>query len=308
MRDLRQAGKDSLRWIFEFGQKLGFDLLPRHFYSSVPGIQQLRTTQSWRKPFEMFAVAGAGLDEQSTYLSSLFPPALRTEISKLDVQGQAARENGQGGGYGVIEADVLYAFILANKPKRIVQVGCGVSTSIILRAAAAGGYKPEIICVEPYPSAFLTEAERKGLIRLHKQGAEECPRDVMINLGSGDFLFIDSTHAVKPGSEVNRIILDVLPRLAGGVLVHFHDIHFPYDYQRGILDDELFFSAESSLLHAFLIGNSRCMILCSLSMLHFSAPESIRSAIAHYDPQSNNDGMRAPGGQHFPSATYMLML
>ena len=46
-----------------------------------------------------------------------------------------------------------------------------------------------------------------------------------------DILFIDSTHAVKPGSEVNRLILDILPRLKSGVCVHFHDIYFSYDYQ-----------------------------------------------------------------------------
>ena len=52
-------------------------------------------------------------------------------------------------------------------------------------------------------------------------------------------LFVDATHTVKPGSEVNRIILDVLPRLDAGVFVHFHDIYFPYDYQRGLLSSEL---------------------------------------------------------------------
>src|SRR5208337_5601219 len=207
---------------------------------------------------------------------------------------------------GVIEAEVLHAFVRRHRPKRVVQVGCGVSTSVIVRAAMLAGYQPEIVCVEPYPSAFLTSAERRGLIKLHKEGAEECPRDVLTGLAEGDLLFVDSTHTVKPGSEVNRIILDVLPRLPAGTFIHFHDIYFPYDYQRSLLMGELFYQNESTLLHSFLIGNAHCGIVLSLSMLHYGAPQRIAAVIPHYDPQRNSDGLRTAGGKHFPSATYLL--
>jgi hypothetical protein len=33
-----------------------------------------------------------------------------------------------------------------------------------------------------------------------------------------------------PGTDVDRLFLDVLPRLAGGTLIHVHDITLPYAY------------------------------------------------------------------------------
>jgi len=58
------------------------------------------------------------------------------------------------GGFGPTEADFLYCFIATKRPRKIVQVGCGVSTAVILLAAQEAGYKPEVVCIEPYPSRF----------------------------------------------------------------------------------------------------------------------------------------------------------
>jgi hypothetical protein len=146
----------------------------------------------------------------------------------------------------------------------------------------------------------------QGAVTLYAERAEEAPRARLTDLAAGDLLFVDSTHTVKTGSEVNRIVLDILPRLAPGVFVHFHDIYFPYDYPRDLMSDALFFPSESTLLHAYLIHNSCCRVALSLSMLHYAEPHSIARAIPHYDPQKNADGLSAAGGSHFPSATYLL--
>ena len=92
-------------------------------------------------------------------------------------------------------------------------------------------------------------------------------------------------------------------RLKSGVFVHFHDIYFPYDYSRTLLSFDLFFWGESTLLHAFLIGNSHCRIVLSTSMLHYAAPERIAALFPRYAPQHNADGLQKDGGEHFPSAT-----
>lgn len=302
-KEMAQAG---LRWLFETGQRLGLNILPKHFYSATPDIAALRADTHWRKPFEMVGVAGAELSGQLEFLDDLCLPELAAQWAALDVHAAASMENGQGGGYGVIEAEFLHAFIHRHRPRRIVQVGCGVSTSVILRAARMADYKPEVVCVEPYPSPFLLSAQNEGRIRLVPERAEAVDRDILTALDPGDMLFIDSTHTVKPGSEVNRLVLDVLPRLKCGVFVHFHDIYFPYDYQRALLTSELFFNVESTLLHAFLIGNSHCRIVLSTSMLNYAAPERIAALFPRYAPQNNADGLRSEGGEHFPSATYLL--
>jgi predicted O-methyltransferase YrrM len=305
MASLKSFRNAFLRKLFEVGQRFGLDILPRHYYSPTPDIRALKADQNWRKPFEMAGVLGADVDAQANFLHQICPPAQRDTWIARKVYEQANDENGQGGGYGHIEACVLYGFIQAKRPAKIVQIGCGVSTSVMLRAARDAGYKPQLTCIEPYPSRFLLDAAARGDIRLIAEKAQDVDIAHLTGLGAGDLLFVDSTHTVKAGSEVNRIILDIMPRLKSGVLVHFHDIYFPYDYTRGLLGDDLFFNVESTLLHAFLACNSNVRILVSLSMLHYARVEAISNAMAHYRPQINDQGLRTGIGEHFPSATYL---
>ena len=141
-------------------------------------------------------------------------------------------------------------------------------------------------------------------MQLIPEKAEAVAMETLTDLGEGGFLFVDSTHTVKPGSEVNRLILEVLPRLAPGSWVHFHDIYFPYDYQRGLLDDELFFCNETPLLHAFLINNASVTIRASLSMLHHADPERLRRSLPNYCPARNDHGLRVSDGD-FPASIYL---
>ena len=115
-----------------------------------------------------------------------------------------------------------------------------------------------------------------------------------------------------PDGEVNRIILEALPRLTTGTLVHFHDITFPYDYFPRILQDDIFFWGESTLLHAFLIGNHRYTIRASLSMLHDARPDSLGEIVPTYRPARHDHGLvvdpSESADRHFPSATYLEVL
>jgi Methyltransferase domain len=308
MANVRDIGKKVIRRVFDIGQRFGVNILPRHFYSPVPDIHALRKEQGWRKPFDLVGVTGANIDPQIAAFKEICPVAISKSWAGLDVHRNASEENGQGGGYGVIEADVLYGFILRHKPKRIVQVGCGVSTAIILRAAKAAGYMPNITCVEPFPSSYLLELEKENKIMLLRDPAQDVTMDIFTSLSSGDLLFIDSTHTVKVGSEVNRLILDVMPRLGKGLYVHFHDIYFPYDYPRGLLTEEIFFNLESTLLHGYLTDNHRIKIVLAMSMMHYLAPSEIAASLPHYSPQNNSDGMRTKGGEHFPSSLYLKYL
>ncbi len=106
---------------------------------------------------------------------------------------------------------------------------------------------------------------------------------------------------MRPGSEVNRLVFEVLPRLRAGSWVHFHDIYFPYDYQRGLLDDELFFCNESALLHAFLINNDAFAIRASLSMLHYGEPVAAGASAPHYRPAADDEGLERRRGD-FPTS------
>jgi predicted O-methyltransferase YrrM len=255
----------------------------------------------------MEGVAGADIGAQLSFLRECCLPPLPERLQS-GIHQYACKENGQPG-YGPVEADFLYCFISTKRPNKIVQVGCGVSTAIMLLAAKEANYKPEIICVDPLPTEYLTRTAQQKLIELIAEPAQEVDLEVLTRLGIGDLLFVDSSHTMRPGSEVNRIILEVLPRLPSGSFVHFHDIYFPYDYQSSVLTT-LFFSGESTLLHAFLIENRRYSIAISLSMLHHACPKQMQSLLTNYRPAAMHYGLHTieQGSGHFPSATYLSVL
>ncbi len=304
VRSLKTLAKRGWHRSFRALQRAGINFLPEHFYSGVPNLRDLEGRTDWRKPRSMHGIAARDVDAQMALLGSWLSPHADV-LQSRSVHRDAFVGGGADGGYGEIEAEVLFGFVATNKPKRITQVGCGVSTAICLAAAERANYKPDIVCLEPYPSAYLQDAARKGSIRLVAQFAQTVDYDVIAALEDGDLLFIDSTHAVKPGSEVNYLIHEVLPRLRPGVWVHFHDIYFPYDYTRDTLDGDMLFPQESSLLYAFLTGNDHFKVEASLSMIHYAQPDALRALIPKYRPNGQVDGLRAGEAGHFPSAAWL---
>lgn len=287
---------------FHVGQRFGFDLLPRHFYSEVPNISQLRSTETWRKRYSLTGVQGVDLDEQLEFVRQAVSPGMRDYLAAHDVHANAENANGAEG-YAKVEAQMLFAFVAVHRPKRILQVGCGVSTSVCLAALEYGGHEAEITCIEPYPTQFLQDAAARNDVRLIKKKVQDVAVDVLDPLEAGDLLFIDSTHTLGPAGEVTRLITEFLPRLRPGVFVHFHDIFFPFDYSPRILTTALWFWHESPLLHAFLCMNPNFRICASLSMLHHDRQQEVVKTFANYDPMKMDEGLGGDGD--FPSAIYL---
>ena len=123
-----------------------------------------------------------------------------------------------------LDAAAAYAMVRSTRPKRIVEVGSGHSTRFLARAVADGGLDTEIVAIDPQPRATLAGLDIDW-IATPVQRVAAFPA-----LGPGDILFIDSSHQLKPGSDVDFILNAVLPLLAAGVRVHFHDIFLPDDY------------------------------------------------------------------------------
>lgn len=287
---------------FHLGQRFGVDILPRHFYSEIPSIPKLKQTDAWRYPYSMTAVQGVDLDSQLEFVKSAVSPTAAQYIAEHDIRAEASRENGELG-YGPIESQMLFAFVATKRPQRIVQIGCGVSTAICIAAGKFAGYRPEITCVEPFPTDYLKRVAHSGDIKLIEQPVENIGVDFLQSLQAGDLFFVDSTHTLGPAGEVTRIITEMLPRVPVGCFVHFHDIFFPYDYSPRILVESMFFWHESALLHAFLCMNPSYRIAASLSMLHNARPAELQKAFPKYRPMAMSHGLGEDGD--FPSSTYL---
>lgn len=303
-RYLKQLAKKGLYRQFRALQRLKLNVLPLHFYSSIPDFCDLSHRDDWQKPRSMHGIATCSVALQLERLQRF--ATATSPVMGTDFYRTAITMNGEDGGYGEIEAYVLAGMIIAEKPRRVLQIGCGVSTALILAAAQLAKHEVEVICVEPFPTPFLTNLAKQNAIKLIDKPAQFIELDTFCSLEAGDLLFVDSTHTVKPGSEVNLIVLEVLPRLRPGIWVHFHDIYFPFEYQRTFLTEDLFFPAETTLLYAFLLGNDRYRVELCMSMLHYSAPEGILKALPIYRPEANRHGLVTGGGPHFPSSIYLL--
>jgi hypothetical protein len=123
-----------------------------------------------------------------------------------------------------LDAAAAYAMVRSAKPRRIVEVGSGHSTRFMARAVADGGLDTRITAIDPQPRASLSGLDIDWIASPVQRVAAFPP------LGAGDILFIDSSHQLKPGSDVEFLLQAVLPMLPAGVRVHFHDIFLPDDY------------------------------------------------------------------------------
>ena len=123
-----------------------------------------------------------------------------------------------------LDAAVAYALVRERKPRHIIEVGSGHSTRLLSKAVGGVG---EILAIDPAPRADIA-----GLpgVRVKSSTLQAAPDGVFDSLVQGDVLFIDSSHILMPGSDVDILLNRVLPRLPSGTLIHIHDIFLPFDY------------------------------------------------------------------------------
>lgn len=300
---LKNRGKRLLRHVLEAGQRAGFDVMPRHFYSEIPDLRELRDTHTWRRPHSLRGIAGIDIAGQLEFMRTSCGADGLARLAERDIFAEACRANGAIG-YGPVEAAFLYCLITSRRPPRVVQVGAGVSTAVILASAADAGHRLELTCIDPFPTEYVKQLARSRRIDLIAEPVQQVDPEHVAAVGSGGLLFIDSTHTVKVGGDVTHLVLEVLPAIAERSLVHFHDIFWPYDYSPTILESDLFFWNETTLLTAFLTGNASFRVLAALGMIHYRAPEAIASLFPWYRPALHVDGISQRPG-HFPASVYL---
>jgi hypothetical protein len=267
--------------------------LPVHFYSPVPDIADLERRKVWDK---RSALAGIDfqIEKQLALLTKLgqeFEHECNWPLTATDDPHRFYTEN-VSFSYGC--AASLHGILRHYKPHRVIEVGSGNSSLVISAALLMNTEdsrkqrKPEYTIIDPYPRPII-ENGLPGLTHLIKERVELLDVTFFDDLKENDVLFIDSGHTVRTGSDVNYLILEVLPILSPGVIVHFHDIALPYEYPKAYATNPQFrmFWTEAYLLQAFLSMNSHFEVMLTLSYLMLDQRNAFQEAFKSYDPEKH---------------------
>jgi predicted O-methyltransferase YrrM len=182
--------------------------------------------------------------------------------------------------FSYADAAYLVGVLRHVRPRRVVEVGSGFSSALMLDVRDRLGVSPELTFIEPYPTrlnALLTAKDRASCTLIEKP-VQAVPLDVFRRLGANDILFIDSSHVAKIGSDVNHLFFEVLPALRPGVLVHVHDIFWPFEYPKAWYDRGWAWN-EAYLLRAVLTSGGRYRVVLFPSYLEAHHAEAVRAAM-----------------------------
>ena len=255
-----------------------------HFYSPIvdPAEADARSAQLWPERPE---TPGIDYNDAShrEILGQLFPRFMAgfdyPEV--LEESAELERFYVRNSQFSWLDCRALFVLLQAWRPRRLLEVGSGFSTLLaadVNRRFLDGSC--HITCIEPYPRAFLARGI-PGVAELVQERAQDVPMERYTSLAAGDILFIDSSHVAKTGSDVNFLLLDVLPRLAPGVRVHIHDVFLPHEYPREWVIDENRSWNEQYIVRAMLAHSRAWRVVFGSSYAHHALRAIVASALAH---------------------------
>lgn len=236
---------------------------PGHFYSPIPSIEDVKNEES--KIFDTFSKVVAGVELHDAEQLMLLDEFVKFygEMPFSAEKKEGFRYYFENPAYSYSDGIFLHCMIRYLKPERIIEVGSGFSSCMTLDTNEFffnGSINTTFI--EPYPELFfsLIKEQDKEKVKTIPSRLQDVSLSEFEKLKSNDILFIDSTHVSKINSDVNYIIFKILPRLAPGVYIHFHDIFFPFEYPKPWIYEGRAWN-EAYLLKAFLQYNNSFRIV-----------------------------------------------
>jgi predicted O-methyltransferase YrrM len=242
-----------------------------HFYSPIVSIENIKKRESeiW-KNIENDGIAGINLrtEEQKSLIRKFVQ--YYEEIPFKPEKQNKFRYYFENDYYSYTDSIILYSFIRHFKPKRIIEIGSGFSSAVMLDTNEFFlNNEIDLTFIDPYAERLLSLITQEDLkrVKLIESDVQLIPLDVFKELQSGDILFVDSTHVTKTGSDVNYILFEILPTLNSGVLIHFHDIFYPFEYPKEWVYKGYSWN-EDYILKAFLMYNDKFEIKSFSEYLH----------------------------------------
>ncbi|NDJ18736.1 class I SAM-dependent methyltransferase [Myxacorys almedinensis] len=240
---------------------------PGHFYSPIPSPDILEGTEIFNKNCQ--EILGVDLKEQeqlsllhefATYYNELPFTKEKNSSCRYYFDNQYFRHS---------DGIILYSMLRHFKPKRVIEIGSGFSSAVMLDTNDAFfDQSVQFTFIEPYPErlySLLNESDQQKQTVI-VDSIQKVDLQLFETLESSDILFIDSSHVVKVGSDVAHIIFEILPRLKPGVIIHFHDIFYSFEYPESWIKMGFAWN-EAYVLRAFLQFNPAFHILYFNSLI-----------------------------------------
>jgi methyltransferase family protein len=250
-----------------------YHLVRRSFYSPIPDEATLPPGVRHRRSelrgieFDTSAQAAWAVSELARYTHEMEAPE--------DDPGDG-RFYFANGVYQHGDAELAYAMVRHFKPERVIELGSGFSTLVLAEALQANAR-------DGSPGRLESNDPHGELRDVRRRPAESIPVAEFEELREGDVLFVDTTHVVRLGGDVNHIVLDVLPALAPGVVVHFHDIWLPFEYHEALTRYHGVHWSEQYLLQAFLSGNPDWEVLFATRAICVDQPDAFAELVPTYE-------------------------
>jgi predicted O-methyltransferase YrrM len=279
MKAIRRAGVERMplcRWLLI---RIGVFPIRDHYYEPLFDVRRLRRPLSQERELP-------GIDwNEAEQLALLESFTHGNELAGVPDQAAGMEFHWNNASFCSGDAEYLYQLVRARKPSRVIEVGGGHSTLLLEMAigrnrAERPGTDFRHVCIEPYEMPWL---ERTG-VEIVRRRVEEAGKALFMELEPGDLLFIDSSHVIRPQGDVLFEILELLPSLKPGVIVHFHDIFSPRDYLQRWLAEEVRFWNEQYLLEAFLSCNRDWKVIGALNYLHHRHYERLKTKCIRLTP------------------------
>lgn len=238
-----------------------------HFYSVIPSKDYVKSQrdQIFSKDDKL-----AGIDINKEEQTEILKNFLKlSEEIPFYAESKRIRYKADNLSFTYDDAPILHYFMRTVKPGRIIEIGSGNSSAVMLDTDELYlGKNIKFTFIDIDCSNLrknLTEEDYKN-VKIIEKPIQEVDLEIFKELEQNDLLFIDSSHVIKMGSDLQTIFFKILPVLKPGVYMHFHDIRFPFEYSEEMIEKKLFWN-EAYLLRAFLQYNQSFKIYFWLNYL-----------------------------------------
>lgn len=227
-----------------------------HYYSPIPDINDVSAYNNSRKSFQKELPGIPTNDDAQFELLNQYSQ-FYDELPFPEKQNHQYRYYYENSFFSYSDAVFLYSFLRTHKPKRIIEIGSGFSSAVILDTVELFfTQRPDITFIEPSTSRLkkLLKSEDSEFANIVEKNIQDVSPALFSSLQAGDLLFIDSSHVVKCGSDLHTLFYEIMPYLPDGIFVHFHDIFYPFEYPVDWLMKGRYWN-ENYFLRAFLSYN-----------------------------------------------------